>query len=110
MSDGVIVRLPWAPDAGGMDDVPLTRVKHRWCAHRSLRLDPTSRRVYCKACGLEVDAFEALDKFAKDYDRYCVALDRLRDEEQQRRAGIEELRRERANLQAQIKRLQRKLP
>jgi hypothetical protein len=110
VTDGAIVRLPWDGAAGGLEDVPLTRERHRWCAHRSVRLDPTARRVYCKACGREVDAFEALQTFAAEYDRHAVAVDSLRREEQERHAAIEGLKRERANLQAQIRRLQGKLP
>jgi hypothetical protein len=93
-----------------MDAPPLALQKQRWCAHRSVRLEPTARRVYCRACEREVDPFTALEAFARDYDRHTAAIEMLSREEQQRRAGVEELKRERANLQAQVKRLRSKLP
>ncbi len=57
----------------------MTRRPHSSCNHRRMAYDPKERRIWCKDCERDVDAFDA---FVILTEQYHSAYDRLKDEQQ----------------------------
>lgn len=57
----------------------MTRRPHSSCSHRRMAYDPKERRIWCKDCERDVDAFDA---FVILTEQYHGAYDRLKDEQQ----------------------------
>lgn len=103
------IRLPW--EEGGPRDLqddqrPLTmdRPRRRFCPHNRTRLDPSARRVFCRDCGEEVDAFTILAGIAEDHERLVMHREHLRDKIAVLEQHVESLQRTRRSLTGQIKR------
>lgn len=96
------IHSPWE------DDAPLRRI-HRvgYCGHRQVRLDRDARRVFCKACGREVDPFEVLNHLAWDHERYEQARAQVRRELAQAEQELADVKRELRNAKARRRRAER---
>lgn len=79
-----------------------------YCRHRRLELDTDARRVYCRDCGDEVPAFDALDSFRRVYQGYTQRIRQAQAEAQALEARIEELKRRERNAKARVKRAEGK--
>lgn len=56
----------------------LTRRPHSSCRHRRMSYDPKERRIWCRDCEKDVDAFDA---FMKLTEQYHSAYSHLKDEQ-----------------------------
>lgn len=56
----------------------MTRRPYSSCTHRRMAYDPKERRVWCKDCEKDVDAFDA---FVGITEQYHKAYDHLKDEQ-----------------------------
>jgi hypothetical protein len=76
------------------------------CGHyaRGRLVDATSRKVTCKACGDELDAFDCLLEVAKQHQSNNEHLARLEKDSKEARARLDNLLREEANAKARVKR------
>lgn len=95
--------VPLFPAAEG--DPPLTtRARPPYCAHQSTELDTEARRVYCRTCGREVDAFDALHTLANSSERF--QQHRAQAEREARRAysELELVKRELRNAKSRVRR------
>jgi hypothetical protein len=77
------------------------------CGHyaRGRLVDEVRRKVTCRACGKELDAFQCLLEVAKDHVRTSERLASLKKEAQKVRDRLTNLLREEANARARLKRL-----
>lgn len=90
-------------------DEPLTkRPKQGFCWHRKFSLDGEAQRVYCRDCGREVPAFEALDTFAKEYQRHIDHRERAKREANSEQEKLEDVKRQVRNEKAKLRRLKAK--
>lgn len=102
-----IIEVDFKPAKSEDIDEPSMRVKSRYgrdCNHGKTIVDEVLRRINCKDCNETLDPIEVLLEFAHDRERRWHArlaavheLDRLHKE-------IEELKRVRRNLKAQVRR------
>jgi hypothetical protein len=76
----------------------------RLCLHYRVELDHDVRRVYCRDCEQEVDAFDALTLLARDFERWTVSRDRAHRETRQAQAILDEVKRELRNAKARRRR------
>lgn len=80
----VRIILPWETDSTPRDleaeRATLRIDRKRWCPHTRTRLDAESRRVFCRGCGDEVDAFSVLVDIAREGDRLLADRDHLRNQ------------------------------
>lgn len=76
----------------------------RFCAHAYVDLDEDERIVECRACKKRIDPFEALLKYAQKERHFVYATKELVDEKAKLEAEVDDLKRIRANLGAQIRR------
>ena len=100
--------LPLFPEAEEGDEPLTKRPQAGHCWHRTFSLDMEARRVYCRKCGREVPAIEALDTFAKEYTRHIDHRDRAKREANTEREKLEDLKRQVRNEKAKLRRLERK--
>jgi hypothetical protein len=101
--DGGEVR-PLFP-AEGDDAAPVRSLpRPPYCGHRRFELDREARRVYCRDCGREVPAFEALELFSHEYDRWAQTRNRAEREARLAEARLEELARRERNAKARVRR------
>jgi len=98
-------------DGGGDGDPPVsTRARDpdkRYCRHRSAELDTTARRVYCRACGDELDAFEYLLDLARNWERYDRTVKDAKARAKSATKELDDLRRQVRNAKAQRRRATR---
>lgn len=91
-SDGTVPPVP--PD----NIVRLTDVlakkpySRRECAHARLEVDATNRRVECRDCNREVDAFEAISILADNASAYQRTYDQMRKDHQNLAGWVPHLR------------------
>jgi hypothetical protein len=111
LKDKLGIVLPWEADLTPRDleaEYAALRIpRKRWCPHTRTRLDTDSRRVFCRACGDEVDAFTVLEGIAREGERLLVDRDHLRNQIAALEDHVEELQRMRRSLKGQIKRRSR---
>lgn len=92
-------------------DAPLTRKardRGKFCNHKRLELNDENRRVYCRECGDEVPAFDALMDLTHNWERYVYARkEAARAAERARKEQAEAERKER-NAKARLRRLAKK--
>ncbi len=98
-----VMREPGFP---GPDESPL-ETEGRECRHDSTRLNATTREVTCKECLAKLDPFDQLLKISREWDRYVGWVKHTRATRHDIEQEVEQLKRERANLRAQIKRAKR---
>lgn len=106
MSDDGGELVPLFP-AVGDDDRMLTTTGHDrrpWCGHQRVTLDTETRRVHCRECGREVDAFDALHTIARDGERWLEQRDELRRQARRAADDLEELKRDERNAKARKRR------
>jgi hypothetical protein len=103
---GLGIVLPWLGDRTPRDlsYAPLTIDRKRFCPHHHTRLEPNSRRVFCRDCGDELDAYEVLSNIAHDGDRIEQHRDQLRNQVASLEARVEELKREERNAKGRKRR------
>lgn len=90
-------------------DEPLTkRPKQGFCWHRRFSIDMEAQRVYCRDCGREVPAIEALDTFGKEYQRHIDHRERAKREANAEMEKLEALKRQVRNEKAKLRRAERK--
>lgn len=95
--------VPLFPVAEG--DPPLTtRPRPPYCAHQSTELDTEARRVYCRTCGREVDAFDALHTLAESSERFQQHRETAAREARRAQAELEEVKRELRNAKGRVRR------
>lgn len=82
----------------------LTIERTRFCLHQAVILRTGTRKVICAACDAELDAFDVLLRDAKEEGALIHQVESRRLEVKRLQESIEELRRERQNLRAQVKR------
>lgn len=84
------------------------REKERvYCRHRRYELDYDSRRVYCRSCGEEVDAFAALKAIADDWAHVRRVRESLDSEIRAKRKQLNDLERRIRNAKARVRRAER---
>lgn len=90
---------------------PLLTVEGRReaCNCRGFRFDMKWRAVWCKKCGREWDAFDALVAIAENWRPYAENLGYLRSEEQRLREEVEQLRKDIVNLKAKKRRADKEI-
>lgn len=97
-------------------DAPLrTRPRdpdERWsyCRHLRLDLHMKSRRVYCRDCGDEIPAFDALDSLRGEWERYVTARKHAIRQAKDVKARLAELEKQEKNTKARVRRLRTQLP
>jgi len=79
-----------------------------FCHHRRFNIDTSSRRVYCRDCGQEVDALSALMVFTTEWSHFESGLERMRSQKEELSARVEELKREERNAKARLARAKHK--
>jgi hypothetical protein len=108
VSDGLGIILPWLEDRTPRDleaeSAPLTLDRKRWCGHNRTRLDGEARRVWCRDCGEEVDAFTVLSGIAADTTRLITNRDHLRAQIASLEERVEEKKRELRSLTGKVRR------
>ena len=105
--DAEVVEL--FPDAEAIDhDQPLRLVrKEGFCSHRRVELVSDSRRVFCRDCAAEVDAFDALLDIARVPERYIESRKAAKREARRAHSELDEVKRELRNAKARLRRAQR---
>ena len=78
------------------------------CFHRQFNLKTTNRRVYCRQCGAEVDAFDALMTFSDEWEHYQHGLKAMAARLERLRAQTKEAERLEKNAKARLARAKRK--
>ncbi|HEX7088757.1 MAG TPA: hypothetical protein VF192_01405 [Longimicrobiales bacterium] len=86
------------------DLAPIRTRRKPWCDHRLTELDPDSRRVFCRSCGEEVDAWEALRAIAFHWERYEAQVAALQKEAERLGEVVRKLKREERNAKARLRR------
>jgi hypothetical protein len=95
--------IPLFADPEG--EPPLTgKERPPYCWHKTFLMDGESRRVHCRECGREVDAFDALDHFRQEWERYMGHLESTKRELELRRGELEDVKRQVKNAKAQKRR------
>lgn len=106
MSDDAEV-IPLRPELAEGDAPVRTRPRPPFCAHRSTELDVEARRVYCRTCGREVPAFDAMLELAREFERWLEQRDAAKREARRYQAELEDVKRELRNAKSR-RRAQRK--
>lgn len=95
---------------GDLTEPPARRkVYRRPCEHSHVVLDVDNRSVECRTCGAVVDAFDALLNISGDWERVASWVKRAREEKRELIESIDDLKRQRRNLDAQVQRRKRKV-
>lgn len=89
------------------EDRPLKTGERAHCSHRRTKLDREARRVYCRDCGREVDAFEVLVGLARDPERLIGARKAAEMRLRQVKAKLDELLRQERNAKSRKRRRER---
>lgn len=88
------------------EDVPLQSVRGGvTCNHRMALLHPGLRRVTCRECGCDLDAYDFLLRLSADADRHRTATTRAEHKATQAKERLDSLLREERNAKARLKRL-----
>ena len=102
--DGTAGLAPVVPLRGDPDEAPVRTGERTWCQHDQVTVDEVCRRVYCRNCGREVDAFGALLKFARRYESYERRVRELKREAAAVGQRVTDLKREERNAKARARR------
>lgn len=106
-SDADVVDIkPWLED--GSPPVAVARLGHG-CRHPRWTVDPTDRTVECAVCGAAQDPIEVLVQLGRGYTRLAAWQQRAKRDVATLEGQVEALKRERRNLDAQIKRRQARM-
>lgn len=104
MSDATVVELkPRTAD----DDAPVrARPRERrpkFCRCVRFELDEGERRVYCRDCGKEKPAFDALMVLRHEFEKWKETRDRAKGEAKAAQERVEELKREERNTKGRLR-------
>ena len=78
------------------------------CKHRAYVVDEFALKVFCAACDVEISPVRVVVDLAKRWDVYYRSAKHAKDEALRLRSEIDDLKRKRRNLRAQVKRLSSK--
>ncbi len=78
------------------------------CRCRLFYVDNYSRTLECRECGKVSDPFDFLMKEATHQQNTVFDISHMKEEQKRLKTDIEELKRVKCNLQAQVKRMQKK--
>lgn len=81
----------------------------RGCPHTKITLDEHRRQIECDDCGKVFEAFDYLLNWANGQQRIIWRITAAKHESEQLTSQIEELKRQKRNLQVQVNRLNKKL-
>jgi hypothetical protein len=98
------IRVP--PGMPQSDESPaeLSKYAGSACRHNRVWLDIDYRTVSCKRCGAVVDPYDHLLKLAAEWSNFAGWVRRAKYDRRELKAELEELKRQRRNLRAQVKR------
>lgn len=92
--------------AEGDDERPLSSAPERsYCRHDRAQLDEEARRVHCRDCGCELEAFAVLLQLARASERYIRQRDHAAREARQVQQRVQDLKRQERNAKARLRRL-----
>jgi hypothetical protein len=103
--EGNVIEL--FPPAKGTDDEHDKLAVHtsrQRCHHRGARLDADARRVYCRECNVEIDAYEVLERIAREPERTIEERKTAQRRLRQVRSELKNLEREERNAKARKRR------
>jgi hypothetical protein len=83
--------------------------KQRYCRHHHVELDREARRVYCRACSVEVPAFDFLEELSRDFSRHVTAREEAERRATVARENLDELLREERNAKSRLRAARQKL-
>lgn len=89
--------------------VPLEPKKAKFCRCSYVTVDEARREVLCRECGRKIDPFDFLFDQAKKQANALAWVKKLYKDQASIQKDIEELKRQRRNLKAQVDRFERKL-
>jgi len=81
----------------------------RGCSHTAITLDEHRRQIECQDCGKVFEAFDYLFAWANGQQRIVWHLRSVENEVKQLEEKVEELKRVKSNLQAQVRKLKSKV-
>lgn len=85
--------------------IPRAIFKHgRFCAHRQVSVNESAREVTCNLCSAKLDPIEVIVMFAREERSFCFHQRELKQQIEQLEKDVEALKRQKANLGAQIRR------
>lgn len=79
-----------------------------FCLHLRTELDGVARRVRCRDCKREVDAFEVLEALARDWERWIAGRDAAETRARGAEANLERILRLERNGKARLRSLRKK--
>lgn len=91
-------------------DVPMLKVKRNkngFC-HHQFTIHIETRTVTCKKCGSLIDSFDAIVHISSRWEVYANDLKHRREEAIKLHDELKDLKRQKRNLKASIRRLQKK--
>lgn len=102
---GEDIRELWAALVPEADDAPVRSAPRRgFCVCRNYVVDHRVRRVFCRECGEEVPAFDALARFARDLERHERLRDAAHAAARDAQQKLDDLKRQIRNAKAQLRR------
>jgi hypothetical protein len=102
-----IIDVDFKPKPVGEIDEPELRIRRRHelkCQHRRTTVDEVTRSVECRDCGATLDATEILLEWAREWNKRWANATTLLRERDRLKKEIEDLKRQRRNIKAQIAR------
>lgn len=87
---------------------PDSPVKHRpkppgFCLHKSIALDDEKHKVFCRECDEEIDAYAALDRLARDWQRYQDAIKYAEREAHETEVRLAKVKRDLTNAKSRLR-------
>lgn len=89
-------------------EAPLrTKERPPFCegSHKRLELDTEARRIYCKDCGREIPAFDALLDLIRYWERYLLAIKEAKRSAAHHQERLDEVKRKERNAKARVRRI-----
>jgi len=88
---------------------PMVHRRKTPCLHGKTLLDDRLRTITCQLCNAVLDPFEVLNDISKDWERHAIRLRNINGEVKRLRGEVFDLKREKKNLQAAVRRAKGKL-
>ncbi len=99
-----VVELPTPGDPTTLDVVDRTDTAYGYCKHVHVHLDPKTRTASCADCKDELDLFRVLMEYARHERNFQYGLKMSRAERDTLQREVDELKRQRTNLRAGVRR------
>jgi ribosomal protein S27E len=95
-----------AKEAGGreVEDSALRIIESRKCRHQATTIERATRTVKCQGCGAKLDPFWVLLEYANHERVFSNTTLMAKMDRDRLRQQVEELKKERARLQGQVRR------